>query len=131
MSNKKRFLRLESIVSYVRTERDGDEIFIKYMDKKVAPAEGKFIKISKDPVPIEVEIELDKNEKWVELELWDYDLFSRNDSLGSFKLLVDQASDNFTAELVRNKDSEARYVLNWSVIDRVNPKRKAARTSPK
>lgn len=131
MSNKKRFLRLESIVSYVQTERDGDEIFIKYMDKKVAPAEGKFIKISKDPVPIDVEIELDKNEKWVELELWDYDHFSRNDSLGSFKLLVDQASDNFTAELVRNKDSEARYVLNWSVIDRINPRRKTARTPSK
>ena len=131
MSIKKRFLRLESIVSYVQTERDGDEIFIKYNDKKVAPVDAKFVKMSKDPVPLEVEIELGTNEKWVELELWEHDHFSPNDSLGSFKLLVDQASDTFTAELVRNKDSDARYVLNWSVIDRINPKRKAARTTPK
>jgi hypothetical protein len=129
-ANKKRFLRLESLVSYLQTESDGDEIFIKYKDEKVAPAEGKFIKMTKDPVPLDVEIELDKNEKWVELELWDYDHFSPNDSLGIFKLLVDQASDTFTAELVRNKDSDARYVLNWSVIDRINPKRKTARRSP-
>ncbi|MEX1240224.1 MAG: hypothetical protein WEB30_10920 [Cyclobacteriaceae bacterium] len=131
MSNKKRFLRLESIASYLQTERDGDEIFIKHKDKIVAPADGKFIKMSKDPVRLEIEIELDKNEKWVELELWDYDHFSPNDSLGMFKLLVDQTSDGFTAELVRNKDSDARYVLNWSVIDRINPKRKTARTTPK
>jgi hypothetical protein len=130
MSSKKRFLRLESIVSYLQTERDGDEIFIKYKDKKVAPADGKFLKMSKDPVRLDIEIELG-NEKWVELELWDYDHFSPNDSLGVFKLLVDQSSDSFTAELVRNKDSDARYVLNWSVIDRINPKRKTARTSPK
>ena len=131
MSNKKRFLRLESIVSYLQTERDGDEIFIKYKDKKVVPAEGKFVKMSKDPIRLDIEIELDKNEKWVELELWDYDHFSPNDSLGTFKLLVDQTSDSFTAELVRNKDSDARYVLNWTVIDRTNPKRKMARTPPK
>lgn len=131
MSNKKRFLRLESIVSYLQTERDGDEIFIKYKDKKVVPAEGKFVKMSKDPVRLDIEIELDKNEKWVELELWDYDHFSPNDSLGTFKLLVDQTSDSFTAELVRNKDSDARYVLNWTVIDRINPKRKMAHTPPK
>lgn len=129
MADKKRFLRLESIASFLQTESDGDEIFIKYKKKKVAPADGKFIKISKDPVPLGIEIELDKNEKWVELELWDYDRFSLNDSLGKFKLLVDQTSDNFTAELERTKDSVARYVLNWSVIDRINPRRKAARTS--
>jgi hypothetical protein len=60
----------------------------------------------------------------VELELWDYDHFSPNDSLGKFKLLVDQISENFTAELVRGKDSDARYVLNWSVIERINKKKK-------
>ena len=131
MSQKKRFLRLESIVSYLQTERDGDEIFIKYKDEKVAPADAKFIKMTKDPVALGIEIELEKNEKWVELELWEHDHFSPNDSLGSFKLLVDQASDTFTAELVRNKDSDARYALNWTVIDRINPKRKTAGTSPK
>jgi len=131
MADKKRFLRLESIVSYLQTERDGDEIFIRYKGKKIAPAEGKFIKVSKEPVPLGIEIELGKDEKWVELELWDYDHFSPNDSLGQFKLLVDQTSDTFSAELVRHNDSDARYVLNWSVIDRIKPPRKTARKTEK
>ena len=124
MAEKKRFLRLESIVAFLQTEKDGDEIFIKYKDDKIAPTDSKFIKMSKDPVALGVEIEIDKTEKWVELELWDYDHFSPNDSLGKFRLLVDQISENFTAELVRNKDLDARYVLNWSVIERMNKKKK-------
>jgi len=126
MAEKKRFLRLESIIAYRQTEKDGDEIFIRYKDEKIAPVDSKFIKMSKDPVALSVEIEIDKTEKWVELELWEFDHFSPNDSLGQFKLLVDQISENFTAELVRNKDSDARYVLNWSVIERINKKKKAS-----
>ena len=129
MAEKKRFLRLESLVAYLQTERDGDEIFIRYKDEKIAPVDSKFIKMSKEPAPLQIELEVDQKEKWVELELWDYDRFSSNDSLGTFKLLVDQVADNFTAELVRNKESDARYVLNWSVIDRRIPKGKASRTS--
>jgi hypothetical protein len=126
MSKKRRFLRLESLVAYLQTETDGDEIFIKFKDEKIAPADGKFIKMTKDPVLLHTEIELDQNEKWIELELWDYDLFTPNDSLGTFKLLVDQPAENFTAELVRNKDSSARYVLNWSLIERMNTKKPSA-----
>ncbi|HET9487441.1 MAG TPA: hypothetical protein VFO54_08405 [Chryseosolibacter sp.] len=131
MAEKKRFLRLESLVSYLQTEEDGDEIFIKYKDEKIAPADGKFVKMTKDPVPLNVEIEIDRSEKWVELELWDYDHFSPNDSLGKFKLLVDNPSETFSAELVREKDSDARYILNWSIIDRMNARRKTSRPSAK
>jgi hypothetical protein len=118
MSRKKRFLRLESLVAYLQTEADGDEIFIRYQDEKVVPANEKFIRMTKEPVRLDTEIELDQNEKWIELELWDYDHFTPNDSLGTFKLLVDQPAETFTAELVRSKDSTARYVLNWSLIER-------------
>jgi hypothetical protein len=123
MAQKMKFLRLESLVAYLQTESDGDEIFIKYNDEKIAPADAKFIKMSKDPVPLNVEIPLDETQKWVELELWDYDRFTPNDNLGTFKLLVDEAAENFTAELVRDKSSDGRYVLNWSVIVRTNSKK--------
>ena len=120
MANKARFLRLGSLVSYVQAESDGDEIFIRYKKKKIAPAKSKFYKVSSEPVQINIEVPLEKSEKWVELELWEYDRLTPNDSLGHFKLLVDQASDTFTAELIRKKDSGAKYVLNWEIIERLN-----------
>ena len=122
MSHKTKFLRLDSLVAYLQSESDGDEIFIEYNNKKVFPADEKFIKMTNEPVALNVEIELDPAQQWVELQLWDYDRFTPNDSLGKFRLLVDQVSENFTAELVRNNDSEGKYVLNWSVIERLNHK---------
>lgn len=122
MAQKKKFLRLESLVAYLQSESDGDEIFIKYNDEKIAPPDEKFIKMSKDPVRLNIEIELSENQKWVELELWDYDRFTPNDNLGTFKLLVDEPSENFTAELKRDEESDSRYVLNWSVIERTSKK---------
>lgn len=120
MTLKKKFLRLESLVAYIQSENDGDEIFIKYNDKKVAPKHGRYIKMSLGPVPLDVEIELDSNQDWVELELWDYDLFSSNDNLGKFKLLVDEVSASFSAELLRDDPSGGKYVLNWSVVERLS-----------
>ena len=121
MAEKTRFLRLDSIVAYMQTEVDGDEIFIKHNGEKVAPRQGKFIKLTREPAPLEVEIPVDEDNAWVELELWDYDNFSPNDRLGKFRLLVDEVSDGFTAELQPEKDAVARYVLNWSVVERKNP----------
>lgn len=108
----------------MQTELDGDEVFIKYKDEKVVPAEGRYIKLAKEPVPLEVEIPLEQSEQWVELELWDYDHFSPNDSLGKFRLLVDEVAENFTAELAPSRDSIARYVLGWSVVERPKGERK-------
>jgi hypothetical protein len=121
MAEKKRFLRLDSIIAYMQTESDGDEIFIKHKGEKIVPEQGKFINMTSEPVPLEVEIPVDKNDHWVELELWDYDNFSPNDRLGRFKLLVDEVSDGFTAELQPEKNEVARYVLNWSVVERKAP----------
>lgn len=119
MTDKKKFLLLESLISYVQSESDGDEIYIKYKNEKIAPGDGKYIKMSRGiPVPVNVEIEIDKADTWVELELWDYDLLSPNDSIGKFRLLVDEAGENFSTELKKSDDTDAQYVLNWSVVER-------------
>ena len=91
MSEKKRFLRLDSLVAYVQTEADGDEIFIKYNDEVVAPVKSRFIRMTKEPASLNVEIELQESVKWAELELWDYDHLSPNDCLGKFRLFVEEA----------------------------------------
>lgn len=119
MASKKKFLRLESLMAYLQTEEDGDEIFIKYNDEKIAPKDAKYFRMTKEPVPLNIEVELGDDQKWVVLELWDYDRFSPNDNLGKFKLLVDEVSENFSTELHRDKQSEGRYVLYWSVIQRM------------
>jgi hypothetical protein len=122
MTDKKKFLRLESLISYVQSESDGDEIYIKHNDQKIAPAEGRYIKMSRGvPVALDVEVDIADTETWVEFELWDYDLLSMNDIIGKFRLLVDEEGEHFSTELKRSDDTEAQYVLNWSVIRRSTP----------
>lgn len=120
MAEKTRFLRLDSIVAYMQTEMDGDEIFIKFKGEKIAPREGKFVRMTTEPVPLDVEIPVDEDNHWVELELWEYDSFSPNDSLGLFRVLADEVAEGFSAELIPDGDAAARYVLNWSVVERRN-----------
>lgn len=119
MAEKKRFVRLDSLVAYMQTESDGDEIFIRYKGKKIAPVKGRFFKAGKEPVELNVEIPLDEDDQWVEIELWDYDHFSPNDRLGLFRFLADEVEENFTSELIPDASSAvARYVLGWSVVEK-------------
>lgn len=122
MAVKQRILRIQSLVGYLQSESDGDEVFLRYKSKKIAPLKKKFYKMTREPLEINAEIKLDGSEKWVELELWEYDLLLPNACLGRFKLLVGQQSDTFLAELSREKDSQARYVLNWELLTRMEKK---------
>lgn len=119
MATRKRFLRLHSLVSFLQSEKNGDEVFLKFKGKKIAPKKEKYYEMTGDPLPINIELELTKADKWVELELWEYDPLLPNSCLGRFKLLVDQHSDTFTAELARERDSTAKYVLNWELLARL------------
>ena len=126
MAVKTRILRIHSLVAYLQSESDGDEVFFRYKSKKIAPVKKKFYKMTREPLEINAEIKLDGSEKWVELELWEYDLLLPNACLGKFKLLVGQQSDTFSAELSREKDSEARYVLNWELLIKMEKNAAAA-----
>ena len=122
MAVKTRILRIQSLVAYLQSESDGDEVFLRYKNKKIAPLKKKFYKMTREPLEINAEIKLDGSEKWVELELWEYDLLLPNTCLGESKLLVGQQSDSFSAELVRETDSQARYVLNWELLIKMEKK---------
>lgn len=121
MSTKSKFLVLHSLVSYMPSEDDGDEIYITYKGKKVAPTDSSYYRsLPNGELALRVEIPLEPSEEWAELELWDHDLLSRNDLLGSFRLKVDEVDDGFTAELIQ-KEPRSRYVLNWGVVQRSAP----------
>jgi hypothetical protein len=122
MTTKSRFLRLHSLVSYVPSEDDGDEIYIKYKGEKIAPTGSTYYKMPHGELALNIEIPLEQSQEWAELELWDHDVLSRNDQLGSFKLKVDEVDDGFSAELIQ-KEPRSRYVLNWGVVERSDAKK--------
>ena len=49
----------------------------------------------------------------IEIELWDWDLISRNDLLGTFNLHLDGSKGVFSTELKILGKTNARYILHW------------------
>jgi hypothetical protein len=126
MAVRTRFLRLQSLIAYLQSEKNGDEIFISFKGEKIAPASEKFYRITAIPVELDIELKLNKEDKWIDLELWEYNAFLPNVFLGNFKLLVDQHSDVFTAELIRENKTQAKYALTWELVSRLVEKKRTA-----
>jgi len=110
-------IKLHKIECITADESDKDEIYLKYFGKKVWPKRSKFTRVDSGDVA-KVDIEIEVVSGWIELELWEFDLTSRNDHLGTFYLKVDDPSGLYTTDLERNDDvsERAEYKLNWEVM---------------
>lgn len=109
---------LTSVICEVPQETDKDEIYLMFKGKKIWPKEKKFHKIDVDeraPIGLQVKV----NAKGIiKIELWEYDLTSSNDHLGTFHLKVDGSTGEFTEMLNPNEAfGEVSYFLNWKVVD--------------
>lgn len=106
-------LRLISIKCNVNDESDGDEIYLKYDSHKIWP-HGLFksIKMNEE---LEIDVTLDvPDDEYVTFELWDYDLLSRNDLLGSFTMRTNEKGGPFQTSLKMERLGDtASYLLTW------------------
>ena len=109
-------VRILKLNCYRQNEADGDEVFIKYKDKKVWPLNSKYQKLSEGSEKLNLEIPEVEKDNTVILELWDYDLFTPDDKLGTFSMLVNERGGPFTTDMKRDKGSDdSRYSIEWEV----------------
>lgn len=100
---------------YMSDESDSDEVFLKHNKEKIWPADSKYIEMSGAEEAVNVDMtEVDEGTA-LEIELWDYDTWSPNDKLGSFKMIVDGRGGPFISDLIREKGSGAKYSIEWEV----------------
>jgi hypothetical protein len=108
-------LRLLNLQCILNDESDFDEIFLKVNGKKVWPEGSKYHSVDNDSITeIKLELEVKAGESVV-IELWDYDLLSKNDHLGDFVMVMGNYSGGpYQAQLRRKEDrSSASYILHW------------------
>ncbi|MEQ9023410.1 MAG: hypothetical protein RLN82_11765 [Pseudomonadales bacterium] len=113
-------LILSSIVCEIPEESDKDEIYLMLQGKKIWPQNKKYLKIDVDEMlPVGLKFNI-KGPGIMKLELWEYDVTSKNDHLGTFHLdFKNLDSGNFTELLIRNEAGaeKASYYLNWEMRD--------------
>ncbi|MGB3466047.1 MAG: hypothetical protein WBA74_12285, partial [Cyclobacteriaceae bacterium] len=106
-------LHITHISCNVNDEFDGDEIYLKYKGEKIWPT-GLFKGIRTGEVlPVDAVVELPEGGN-ATIELWEYDLLTRNDYLGTFDMVVNETGGPFQTSLkLANQDFLASYLLTW------------------
>ncbi len=111
-------IRLNRVHCTLPDEIDMDEIYLKYKGEKVWPKGAIYFRVDTgDVAPVGLELEVENG--WVEIELWDFDFLSRNDFLGTFRFKVDDEPGLYTNSMkLVEKNSTASYILDWEIFDK-------------
>ena len=106
-------LRLLNLKCYLSDEADGDEIYLKSAGKKIWPVEEEYIVTKGECTPIGLEFTINKGAV-ITYELWDYDILSSNDHLGSIILQAD-AHGHFINDFTKQGNDRSKYALEWEI----------------
>ncbi|MBV6647908.1 MAG: hypothetical protein KI790_20780 [Cyclobacteriaceae bacterium] len=110
-------IKLISVHCTLPDEIDKDEMYLKYKGKKVWPRGSIYYRVDTgDVAPVGLELEVE--EGWTEVELWDFDYLSRNDFLGTFRFKVDDQSGSYSTSMTLvEPNSTASYILKWEILN--------------
>ena len=115
--NKILTLHLIKLNCYRSDESDADEVFIKLNNNKIWPNKKSYVSMKGGAEELNIRITDLAESSDLNIELWDYDLFSANDLLGSFRLVIDKPGGPYNTDLALNKENVlAKYNLEWEIL---------------
>jgi hypothetical protein len=107
---------IDSIVLFLSHELNGDELFFRYKGKRIWPKKMKYFCMTSQFQKVDVEIPIIDSERWIEIELCDYNFLLPSSRLGVFRFAVDEVGGPFLTNLNAELDTRARYAINWKVV---------------
>jgi len=117
-TDKKLTVLLLRLHCYFVEEAGYDDVFLKYLGKKIWPQNKKQQAVMMDTTTdLNIELKDIIRHQNIEIELWDWDFLSPNDKLGVFKLNIDGSPGPFSTDMIQNlrETKKAKYTLDWEV----------------
>ncbi|MEM8894271.1 MAG: hypothetical protein AAGC88_06820 [Bacteroidota bacterium] len=117
MPGKKHTVKLLHLYCYANEELKEDEIFLKHNGKKIWPTDKKYAELKPgEKVEVNVEVHDVEEGENLTIEVWDWDLLSANDHLGSATMTVDGPGGPYLVDMRPSTAEEtARYSIQWQV----------------
>ena len=117
MSDSTYTVKLLHLHCYANEEIKEDEIYIKYNGKKIWPTDKKYVQLKPgEKMEINVDIPDVPHGQTVELEVWDWDMWSANDHLGTAKMIINGSGGPYLVDMKPSSAEEtARYSIQWQV----------------
>ena len=118
IKNKTFSILLHRLHCYMVEEHEYDDVFIKFRGKKIWPQDKKQQPVMIDTTtPLDVELKDIKKGEKVVIELWDWDLLSPNDKLGTFTMLIEGEQGEFSTDMSQNpkETKKAKYTIDWEL----------------
>ena len=106
-------IKLLNLKCYLSDEADGDEVYLKANGQRIWPVDGKYIVPKEENVPINLQLNIQKGDS-MEIEIWDYDLLSTNDHLGSLTIHA-EAHGQYENDFVKRGNDQSKYALEWEI----------------
>lgn len=110
-------IKLHNLHCFLNDETDSDEVFLKVKGKKIWPL-GFFKSIDSGEIKkIDLTLSHHESDEPLIIELWDYDLLTANDLIGTFTLRIgDEKEGRYQATMAAETVSTASYLLDWEIL---------------
>ena len=117
MADEKLTVRLNTLHCYQNDEAKFDDIYIRYLGKRIWPTDKKHEDVGVGLTQLMIDIaDVNPNEEMI-LEIWDYDTWSANDLLGKARIIADKPGGPYTVDMEPINEKEvARYSINWQIL---------------
>ncbi|MEO9803507.1 MAG: hypothetical protein ABJF04_09685 [Reichenbachiella sp.] len=116
--SEKLTVNLKTLHCFQNDEEKFDDIFLKFNGKRIWPKDKKHEDVgvnTKHDLSVEIP-DLTPNEQ-VAIEVWDHDVLSPNDLLGTAYIVPDQPGGPYTVDMKPIDDKEtARYSIDWEIL---------------
>ena len=106
-------VKLKALYCHIPDESDLDEIYLKLNGNKIWPEKDKYKRLEFGETEVNLTINDVTKGDVLKIEIWDYDILSKDDHLGTFHLILDQFGGGFETEMRKTSGTKASYSLGW------------------
>jgi hypothetical protein len=117
VSLQKLKLRLLTLNCYATEETGYDDVYLMLNNEKIWPKKKRQLPVHIGNTALNVEISDIESGTALDIEIWDYDVISKNDLMGHVPFYIDKPGGPFSTDMIPDpvEAKVAKYTIEWEI----------------